>query len=97
MRRQADAEAMREKVLAWARAIVKTYAAHTEPRLSPGQRDELRGLLAQKLTTALAINIPVTRWDAYVNAALTDWERAHGCCGPRVLVVDERAGTFKMA
>jgi hypothetical protein len=80
----------------WADEIAQAYADRANPSLAPDLQAALASRLADKLNVAIVIAVSGSDWDSYVNNALDEWERITGGQGPRLISVDEAAGTVKM-
>jgi len=81
----------------WARIIAKRYAIGVTPPMGSAAEDEVAARLEDKLSVAITIDVPASRWDRYVNNALDEWEDEGGGRGPRLVAVDEVEETVRMS
>jgi hypothetical protein len=81
----------------WARIIAKRYARSVTPPIGSTAEDEVAERLEDKLSLAMAIDVPAAAWDRYVNNVLDEWEDDGGGRGPRLVAVDEVEETVRMS
>jgi hypothetical protein len=91
-----DMEHIRREAEKWARIIAEAYAEKAEPAMPPELQARLADRVARRLRAAMVTGRSSADWGEYLNSTFDAWERELIGRGPRLVSVDEIAGTVRM-